>query len=475
MRSSTSLQGLLPLLHARNQEKYPEKILQFGTGVLLKGLPDFLLQKAREAGVFSGSVVLVKSTGRTGQTPGEGQYLMYEHGIKEGRDHEEWHLVDMISRELHAGSQWDQVLELACSPDLEIVLSNTTEAGLVYVKEDFLHQIPGSFPARLTALLYARFKAGLQGLVVIPCELVPDNGKILRQFVLQHCGDQNLGLEFETWLEEQVFFCNSLVDRIVSGAMTEEKHQALEAEAGQQLPPVIETEPYLLWAIECPAQIRSRLGWMGVHPNWILSDDISVYRERKLRILNGTHTMMVAYGFLKGFETVLECMRDPEFSAFTEGMVFEEIVPATPVDEQVALSFASDVLDRFRNPQIRHELLNICFQYTMKMAMRNLPTIERYESRFGYPPQKMATGFAAYLHFLNPHPDEKGGWMGKFRGKTFEIQDEKAQVFSRLRNQPGFPHSVFSSKELWADFVFSDGFKKAVVAEFDRLKLELEL
>jgi tagaturonate reductase len=178
---------------------------------------------------------------------------------------------------------------------------------------------------------------------------------------------------------------------------------------------------------------------------------------------------MVGLGILRGFETVLDCMNDPEMSRFIEEVAILEIAPSTPVDSSISVPFAYEVLDRFRNPHIRHILSNITLQYSMKMAMRNLPTLARYETIFGKSPVLMAKGFAAYIRFMNPTRFENGKWFGEMNGMTYEIQDDKAKVFQELRQKPGFPGSVFKSKTLWNGFVFSEEFINSVSREYSSL------
>lgn len=447
--------------------KFPEKVLQFGTGVLLKGLPDYLIQKANECGKFCGRIVMVKSTNRPRNPEESLPYHIFENGIQNKESHQQLHCITSVSREINANTEWNSILELATSPDLEVIISNTTEAGLRYEEESVFALPPQSYPAKLVAVLWARFQAGLDGLILIPCELIPDNGSILKELVKRQSVANNLSTEFITWLEKENSFCNSLVDRIVSGYPGPEEKKSIETKNGFEIQGLIESEPYLLWAIECGEEVRKKLDWDGIHPNWILQEDISVFRERKLRILNGTHTIMVALGILNGHKTVLECMKDPTMSAYIEQVALTEIGPATPVDQAIAMQFAEDVLDRFRNPHIRHILLNITLQYTMKMAMRNLATIRKYEEKFGKAPVLMAKGFAAYLHFINPVKEQDGKWFGSLKGAFYEIQDDQAGIFSKLRKEGNFPASVFGSPELWSGFPFSDGFKAAVLKEYE--------
>ena len=444
-----------------------EKILQFGTGVLLKGLPDFFIQLANETGRNSGRIVLVKSTSPSPSVDPILPYTIFEKGIQNGELIEKSQIVSSISREINAQTDWKSVVELAKSPDLEVVISNTTEAGIQYLEEKIEGNVPSSFPGKLLSILLERYRAGLDGLIIIPCELIPDNGKILKEIVLKLAAFNQLEKAFLDWIENNCPFCNSLVDRIVSGKPNAETKEKIESKLGYEDAELIETEPYALWAIECNKQVAQKLNWSGIKSDWILADDISVYRERKLRILNGTHSIMVALGLIQGKETVLECMQDDEMLAYISRVALEEIAPATAVDPKISVPFAKEVLDRFANPHIRHLLINITLQYSMKMAMRNLKTIERYEEMYAKPPALMARGFAAFLYFSRPvKKNEKGQWLGVLNGKEYPIQDDKADVFAEYQ-QSGrlieeILEGILTDKRLWAEFQFSAGFKNLV-------------
>lgn len=443
-----------------------ERMLQFGTGILLKGLPDYLIQLANEKRGW-GKIVMVKST-----SPEKGKekfppYYLVEKGIQNGQAVERAIKMEVISREINAQTQWDTLQKLAKSADLEVIISNTTEAGLQYKQEKINEtEVPESFPAKLLALLQTRFKADLPGWIIIPCELIPENGKVLFEIIKKLAQFNEMSPAFVQWLEKENHFCSSLVDRIVSGKANQQSHDAWEAKLGHKIPELIETEPYCLWAIECSDEVMSKLNWEGIHPNLILDADISMYKERKLRILNGTHTFMVGLAFLAGHDTVLEAMQDPEIGNFVRELALNEIAPATDIDPEKAQEFARDVLDRFSNPHIRHLLLNITLQYSMKMAMRNLKSIERYESQFGNPPEKMARGFAAYLQFVNPREEMEGQFFGIWRGKKYLIQDNEASLIRTImqahpeKNQA--LDSIFQSASLWGEFRFSEGFKEKV-------------
>jgi len=447
--------------------KYPEKILQFGTGVLLKGLPDYFIQLANEAGRNAGRIVMVKSTSASETIESIAPYTIFEKGIRNGKSVEKARIVSSVSREINAPTDWESVLDLARSADLEVIISNTTEAGIQFVEEKIKDVTPVSFPGKLLSVLYERYNAGLVGIIIIPCELIPDNGSILKSIVLKLADFNELENAFLNWLLTECSFCNSLVDRIVSGKPSAETRKEIESKLGYEDESLIETEPYALWAIECNPAISKKLNWSGIVADWILAEDITIYRERKLRILNGTHTIMVALGIIGGKETVLECMQDLDLHTFISKVALDEIATSTSVDSSISIPFANEVLDRFANPHIRHLLINITLQFSMKMAMRNLPTIKRYEEIYGKPPQLMARGFAAFLRFLRPvKKNEKGHWIGVLNEKEYPILDDKAEIFHEymksLKPVSENLESILEDTRLWGDFEFSSGFKEKV-------------
>lgn len=467
----------------------PEKILQFGTGVLLRGLPDYLVQKANAAGRFNGSIVVVKSTdSQTDEFSSQDNlYTVAVRGIQQGKEVSETTVVSAISRVMAARSQWKEILMLARNPKLQIIISNTTEVGLNYVEESIFQNPPQSFPAKLTAFLYERFRSvggsRAKGMVVIPTELVTDNGLILRDAVEKLAQYNELGKLFTKWLKFHVRFCNSLVDRIVTRP-TDEARQALEQAVGYSDDLLTFTEPYHLWAIEGDDRVRQTLSFADEStPQIIIDEDINFYRERKLRVLNGSHTLTMPLGYLLGLETVADEMKHPTMSKFIESLMLQEIVPTVPhygtpgMDREAVEQFAHDVLDRFRNPNLDHLLLNISLQETAKMQARNVATIQRYYEQFNAVPKLTALGFAAYLLFMKAVREDNGHFFGEItlaKGGTitYPIRDDKAGYFygdwkTVKKNVPATVHafvkSVLSDKTLWqTDLGALPGFVDAV-------------
>jgi tagaturonate reductase len=413
-----------------------EKVLQFGTGILLRGLPDFFIDKANKQGIFNGKIVVVKSTSGSAEDflVQDGLFTTCVRGIENGEVLSENIVNEAISRVISANDSWEKVLEVAQSDDLEVIISNTTEVGIQYVEESIFATPPSSFPAKLTAILHQRFLANLsKEVVIIPTELIPNNGALLKEIVFRLIVFNKLSEDFKSWVLENIIFCNSLVDRIVT-QITPEIKESLPYQDHL----AIQTEPYRLWAIEGNEQVKAILSFSQVDSGVIISENIDYYRERKLRLLNGTHTISVCKGYLKGLNTVYECMQDAEMHNFIQRVMLEEIIPTVlaqkypmPVSEEEVSKYAYEILDRFRNPYTAHFLLSITLQATSKMKMRNIPTILRYKGLFGKKPPFMMEGFDAYTLFMKVVKEENGKYFGRRGEEFYLIQDDFASYFAQ--------------------------------------------
>jgi len=443
----------------------PEKVLQFGTGVLLRGLPDYFIDKANKAGKFNGRIVVVKSTGKGGLADFVEQdnlYTICVRGIEDGAVVEESIISSAISRVLDANGEWDSVLKVATSPDLKLILSNTTEVGLVLLNEKIDRSTPESYPGKLLAVLYERFKAlgdKAPGLVVIATELVPDNGKILHKIIIELIAYNSLEDRFIKWLEDYVTFCSSLVDRIVPGKPDQYLLNAMEKKLGYTDNLLIMAEPYRLWAIEGDRKVADLLSLEGVDEGIVVKHDIEIYRELKVRLLNGSHTLASGIAFLAGIDTVADAMSNESLRHYIENVMQKEIIPAIPyaVNSKEAEEFAMKVLDRFSNPFIKHQWINITFQYTMKLKIRVIPVISQYYNRFNKVPEHIAYGFAAYLTFMT---------AGEVGGIGYKITDDSLDYINGI-DKTNFVWSVLSDESLWEiDLTAFEGFKLAVERYF---------
>lgn len=383
----------------------PERAVQFGTGAFLRGFVDYFLDCANHRGLFGGRIVAVASTGSGRDTAFEDQdglYTLVARGIRDGHEVESFRVVSSVSRALSATNDWDAVLELARSPELELIFSNTTEVGIVLDERDTPDmQPPASFPAKLTRFLLERARTfdydAAWSVVVLPCELIERNGDRLREIVLAHARRWNVEPEFFSWLEMAVPFCNTLVDRIVPGAPAGDARGRLLDRLGYDDQLLTACEPYRLFAIEAPSEVRPLLRFADADPGIIVADDITPYRERKVRLLNGAHTLMVPVALGAGVETVRDAITHPLVGEFVRTAMQQEIAPY--VEAPGAPRFAGEVLERFANPSVHHRVADIALQATMKMRVRVVPSILRYTEATGRVPPALTFGFAAHLWY----------------------------------------------------------------------------
>ena len=386
--------------------RLPEKAVQFGTGALLRGFVDYFIDAANRRGEFHGRIVAVGSTGsgRDGRVnEQDGLFTLVVSGIEEGATREERRVIASVSRALSARSEWSEVLTCARNPDLELVFSNTTEVGIALDESDSPDMSPPrSFPGKLTAFLHARAAAfgfdPSRGLIVLPCELIESNGDKLREIVTTLATRWNLGTGFRRWVDGSVTFCNTLVDRIVPGTPSAERLAELERTLGYRDELATACESYRLFAIEGDEALAARLGFAKADPGIVIASSIAPYRLRKVRLLNGTHTIMAPVALLAGCETVLDAMRHDVVSRFIRRAMLDEIVQT--LDVPSAAAFARETLDRFANPSIRHALIDITLHATTKMRVRIVPSIQAYAERNARVPESLAFGFAAWLLFM---------------------------------------------------------------------------
>ena len=458
-----------------------EKVLQFGTGVLLRGLPDYFIDKANRQGLFNGRVVVVKSTdsGDTGVFDRQDSlYTLCVRGIEDGRKAEENIISSAISRVLSAKIHWREILSLARRPEMRIVISNTTEVGIQLVEDDIRAVPPVSFPGKLVAFLYERFTAfggsAESGMVIIPTELIVDNGKKLATISKELALANGLESEFVSWMEKHCRFCSSLVDRIVPGKPDAGALEQLQHDLGYTDELLTVCEVYRLWAIEGDKQVRDVLSFRGADEGVIIEPDIEIYRELKLRLLNGTHTLSCGLAVLAGFTTVKKGMDDPAFASFVSDLMMKEIAPSIPYrgksggvlaeDDGRAFAgrareFGLKVLDRFRNPHLQHQWMSITMQYTSKMKSRVVPVLVEHFKHNTEPPAHIALGFAAWLLFMRM--GKKEGW-----------DDRSADLAAIWANRS--PEEVvlkaLGDETLWGlNLLLFNGFPEAVLKQLDIL------
>ncbi|MES2374158.1 MAG: tagaturonate reductase [Bacteroidota bacterium] len=427
----------------------PEKILQFGTGVLLRGLPDHFIDKANKQGVFNGRIVVVKSTSTGGTdvfAKQNGLYTLLERGVVNGKQTESTSINASVSRVLSANEDWDEILKCAADPAMQIIISNTTEIGITLVESDAQAAKPVSFPGRVLFFLLERFRVfkgnSEAGMVILPTELIVDNGTKLKDIVLKLAKLKGSSAEFLQWLINDNDFCNSLVDCIVPGKLPSAEQAGVEKKLGYEDELMIMSEPYRLWAIETNSdRTKNILSFRKSDSSVILAPDINKFRELKLRLLNATHTLSCGLAHLSGFTTVKEAMKDEIFVLFITNLMKKEIIPLVAqndVTTEEAIAFADQVIDRFKNPYIEHLWLNITVQYTSKMAMRTVPLVEKNFEDGNEVPELMALGFAAFLLFMRSKMEMDKQYFGESNGSAYRIQDDKASLLYELwqTNQP---------------------------------------
>jgi tagaturonate reductase len=457
----------------------PEKVLQFGTGVLLRGLPDYFIDKANRQGVFNGRVAVVKSTsGSTSEFDEQNSlYTLCIRGIENGAQVSQNIISSAISRVISANDDWNAILEIAQSTDLQIIVSNTTEVGIQLVNESINQNPPLSFPAKVLAVLYQRFKtlgSKNSGLVIIATELIPDNGKKLGAIVLELAQFNKLESDFITWLQEENKFCNSLVDRIVPGKPDATTLTEFENELGYTDNLLSMSEPYSLWAIEGDAKVTDLLTFAQVDKGVVIAEDIEIYRELKVRLLNGTHTLSSGIAFLSGINLVKDAMQNEQIKNYVDKVMAKEIAPAIPcqVTKEQTTAFASTVKDRFANPSIAHLWLNITFQYSMKMKIRIMPLLLNHYKLYNNIPENIAFGFAAYLTFMKVANVKDGKFYGSYNDIDYLITDDSASYFNDMlaANSSNYPSAVLNDVAFWnTDLNLLSGFVDAVNEKYNAI------
>ncbi len=383
-----------------------ERFIQFGEGGFLRGFADWMIQKMTDAGVFTGSVVVVQPIEQGMCDMLTAQNCGYTHIIR-GAEGVDKTVCNVISRCVKPYEDFDAYLALATQPEMRFVISNTTESGIVFSAEDKITDAPPkSFPAKVTLLLKKRFEAGLPGFIFIPCELIDRNGDNLKKCVLQYADLWNLGDKFKTWVEKDNIFTNTLVDRINTGFPRGE-----DIDLGYEDNMLNTSEYFHLWVIETDYDLESELPFSKAGLNVIVTpDQLERYRTRKVRILNGAHTSMVPYALLSGLETVKDATEDKVMSEHLRKCVFDEIIPTLDLDRDELVDYAENVMIRFSNPYIKHFLSSIALNSVSKFKVRVLPSILEYNKRFGKLPETLTFSLAKLIEFYrtdmtNDDPD----------------------------------------------------------------------
>ena len=404
---------------------YTERIIQFGEGNFLRAFADWMIHEMNKRANFDAGVVVVQPINQgliKTLNEQDGLYTLYLNGIKDEKAISEHEIIDCVQRGINPYENHADYLAIAKNPDLRFMISNTTEAGIEYNPDDKLNNTPqSSFPGKLTALLYERFQifegASDKGLILIPCELIDNNGGILKRIILQYADDWKLGADFVEWINKYNIFCNTLVDRIVPG-YPRAKIDAITSELGYKDNLVVEGEQFHLWVIEGPASLKEEIPAEICGLNVVFTDNLEPYRTRKVRILNGAHTSLVPVAYLYGIDKVRESLEDDVVGMFLKNTIFNEICKTLDFPEEELRQFSKDVLDRFRNPYLDHALMSISLNSTSKYRVRVLPSVLEFIKRKNKNPKLLLFSLAALIAF----------YRGERGEERFTVKDNQTAI-----------------------------------------------
>lgn len=401
--------------------KIPIKIVQFGGGNFMRGFTDYIIDKLNKETEWKGGIVNLQATPNGSIQKMEEQdnvYTLFTRGIKKGEIHDEKQVISAIQKSVNPYSDYDEFLALAKEEELEFVFSNTTETGIAYDETETSYEGPHrNFPAKVTVLLHERFKhfngAADKGLRIIPCELIEDNAFALREIILKYAQLWNLEDRFVQWINQYNYFHNTLVDRIVPGYPKDDAG-SYEDQLDYEDQMMVVSECFLLFVIQEAGNLNERIPFNKINEQILVVDDIQPYRLRKVRILNGGHTLMLAPAILSGQETVKESIDNPFIGKFLSNAIFNEVNPTLGLDEAELKNFAEEVFDRFRNPFIKHYLASIALYFVSKFKVRVLPSLLTYVETEGKLPVNLTFSLASLIRF----------YQGSFGEKALPLNDE---------------------------------------------------
>ncbi len=463
----------------------PEKVLQFGEGNFLRAFVDYWFDVSNEKAGWNGKCVLVQPIGNGLAkliNEQEGLYTLYLRGRENGEKVDRKRVISSVSRCLnpYEKADFDAMMEVAVSDELEYIASNTTEAGIVYDPACKPDDLPcSSFPGKLTQVLYKRWQAGKSGLVILSCELIDNNGKELRKCVNQYIDQWGLEDGFRKYVNEDCTFCSTLVDRIVPGRIRDaEEVKRLEEVNGYHDELIDVGEVFGVWNIEGPAWLEDKLPFKKAGLNCPVVPDVTPYKKRKVRILNGAHTGFVLGAYLAGFDIVRDCMQDDTVRGFMNKMLYEEVVPILPLDQEDCKNFAAAVQDRFNNPFVNHELMSISLNSTSKWRARNMPSFLEYIEKNGKLPACLTMSFAAYIAFFSNDIQElndKGLVCKRAKGNTYTCSDDRWALEFYWAHKDDtvedLVHAVMTNEQMWGqDLTKVEGFEAATVANLKLIR-----
>ncbi len=443
------------------------KVMQYGEGNFLRTFVDAYFHTLNEEGGDYGVYIVKPITFGTLERF-EKQNNLYNivlRGVAEGKPVEKVYEIKALKEVIDPFVDDKAYYALAKDAELKIIVSNTTEAGICYNEtdeQDGFEKI--TYPAKLTKFLYERFNAGLGGVYLMPVELIDNNADELKKCVDKYIELWNLPQAFKKWNDEENFYCNTLVDRIVSGYPRDEQTKAHLTELiGKQDDLVSIGEPFGLWAVEKKGNIADYIK-EGVHNiEVVLTNNIGYYKKRKVRVLNGSHTNLVPAGLMLGAETVYDCMNDKKLSAFVNNTLAEEIIPFVSDDVAATTAFADSVKERFMNPYLNHQLISISLNSISKWRARVLPSFKDYFAKYGVIPKYLTVGFS-YLMALYSGIEKNGDkYEVKLANRTVELKDDQPYLdyFAEKKCVKCF----MADEKIWGeDLTTYAGFADAVVA-----------
>lgn len=399
--------------------------MQFGGGNFLRAFVDWMVEILNAETNFNGGIAIIKPTAGGDYSElkaQDGLFTVLLDGIKDGKQIADKILVTSVQKIVNSYTEWQTYLDLAENPDLRFIVSNTTEAGIKFnPKDNFEDSPPAEFPAKLTRWLYHRYEYfegnPSKGCILLPCELIENNGEALKKCVAQYADNWQLGTAFKEWIDNDNHFCSTLVDRIVSG-YPKERAIEIDKELGYSDELLVAGEYYHSWVIQGPELVQKELPFSRTDLNVEFVNDLVPYREMKVRILNGAHTSLVPVAYLAGMRLVSEAMEDDTVSTFIESLLLNEAAKTLDFPEDVKRKFVADVLDRFRNPMLKHRLISISLNSTSKFVARLLPTLKDYYTKEGKLPERIVFGLSALIRF----------YKGEVNGEIIPLKDDEKIV-----------------------------------------------
>ena len=463
------------------KKERPIKVLQFGEGNFLRGFVDYMIDIANEKGEFDGDIVLVKPIefGTLDRFRAqECQYTVSLRGIVDGEPTVLNRIVTSVADVVAAHEEYERYSSYAKLDTLRYIVSNTTEAGIVYDESDKLEmKPPKSFPAKLAKFLYERYQyfngAMDKGLVMLPVELIDDNGIHLKECVLKQADNWNLEDSFKKWVNEACIFTSTLVDRIITGYPREEDKKLWE-EWGYRDELIVTGEPFALWVIESEKDIRGEFPLDKAGLPVIFTDNQKPYKQRKVRILNGAHTSFVLASYLAGNDTVLESMKDELIYKFMRSTIFDEVIPTLSLPEKDLVDFAEAVTTRFNNPYVKHALLSISLNSVSKWRARCMPSFLGYIDKTGTLPKHLTFSLAALMAFYQGTEIRDKALIGHRNGEEYNIMDDDAvlKYFAANSTKPSkeFAHGFLSNTAFFGQNLTQiEGLEDTVAAYLDEI------